>query len=95
MVDLTQPARVRSLFMRRNIWAHVVGISLWLVLYITLSLFGQTMLVGALGVSSAEASTIMAAFWSLNLITLIVTGRLVGPHAAPQGRSASAARCRP
>ncbi|KAB8190854.1 MFS transporter [Nonomuraea phyllanthi] len=76
VVDLAQPARMRSLFVRRNIWAHVVGISLWLVLYITLSLFGQTMLVGALGISSAQASTIMAAFWSLNLITLIVTGRL-------------------
>ncbi|MFC5825757.1 MFS transporter [Nonomuraea insulae] len=76
VVDLTQPARMRTLFRRRNIWAHVVGISLWLVLYLTLSLFGQTMLVGALGISSAEASTIMAAFWSLNLITLIVTGRL-------------------
>ncbi|MEV4548157.1 MFS transporter [Nonomuraea wenchangensis] len=75
-VDVTRPARISALFSRPNIWAHVVGISLWLVLYITLSLFGQTMLVGALGVSSAEASTIMAAFWSLNLITLIVTGRL-------------------
>lgn len=76
VVDLSKPPTLRSLFRRRNIWAHVVGISLWLVLYITLSLFGQTMLVGALGISSAEASTIMAAFWSLNLITLIITGRL-------------------
>ncbi|MEV0383103.1 MFS transporter [Nonomuraea sp. NPDC050643] len=76
VVDLTRPPRLRSLFSRRNIWAHVVGISLWLVLYITLSLFGPTMLVESLGVTSAEASTIMAAFWSLNLITLIVTGRL-------------------
>ncbi|MFI7135304.1 MFS transporter [Nonomuraea sp. NPDC050153] len=76
VVDLERPARVRSLFVRRNIWAHVIGISLWLVLYITLSLFGQTMLVDALGISSAQASTIMAAFWSLNLLTLIVTGRL-------------------
>ncbi|NUP66012.1 MAG: MFS transporter [Nonomuraea sp.] len=76
VVDLQRPPTIRSLFARRNIWAHVVGISLWLVLYITLSLFGQTMLVGALGISSAQASTIMAAFWSLNLITLIVTGRL-------------------
>ncbi|MEV4458149.1 MFS transporter [Microbispora sp. NPDC049633] len=76
VVDLTKPARVSSLFARPNIWAHVVGISLWLVLYITLTLFGQTMLVGALGVTAAEASTIMACFWSLNLITLIVAGRV-------------------
>ncbi|MGW0803554.1 MFS transporter [Nonomuraea sp. NPDC002799] len=76
VVDFQRPPRLRSLFARRNIWAHVVGISLWLVLYLTLSIFGQTMLVGSLGISSAQASTIMAAFWSLNLITLIVTGRL-------------------
>ncbi|MEN3540585.1 MFS transporter [Microbispora sp. ZYX-F-249] len=76
VVDLTKPARVSSLFARPNIWAHVVGISLWLVLYITLTLFGQTMLVGALGVTAAEASTIMACFWSLNLVTLIVAGRV-------------------
>lgn len=76
VVDMGRPATIRTLFARRNIWAHVIGISLWLVLYITLSLFGQTMLVGSLGISSAQASTIMAAFWSLNLITLIITGRL-------------------
>ncbi|MEU8058550.1 MFS transporter [Microbispora bryophytorum] len=76
VVDLTRPAKVTSLFVRPNIWAHVVGISLWLVLYITLTLFGQTMLVGALGITAAEASTIMACFWSLNLITLIVAGRV-------------------
>lgn len=76
VVDLTAPPKVSSLFARPNIWAHVVGISLWLVLYITLTLFGQTMLVGALGISAAEASTIMACFWSLNLITLIVAGRV-------------------
>lgn len=76
VVDLSRPPRMRALFARRNIWAHVVGISLWLVLYITLSLFGQTMLTTSLGISAARASTIMAAFWSLNLITLIIVGRV-------------------
>ncbi|MFI6601539.1 MFS transporter [Nonomuraea sp. NPDC050536] len=76
VVDLSQPPRMRALFARRNIWAHVVGIPLWLVLYITLSLFGQTMLTTALGITTAKASTIMAAFWSLNLITLIIVGRV-------------------
>ncbi|WP_214325621.1 MFS transporter [Nonomuraea sediminis] len=76
VVDLSRPPRMRALFARRNIWAHVVGISLWLVLYITLSLFGQTMLTTALGISAAKASTIMAAFWSFNLITLIIVGRV-------------------
>ncbi|MBX6386615.1 MAG: MFS transporter [Microbispora sp.] len=76
VVDLNRPAKMSTLFSRPNIWAHVIGISLWLVLYITLTLFGQTMLVGALGITTAEASTIMACFWSLNLITLIVAGRV-------------------
>ncbi len=74
-VDLTRPARLSSLFARPNIWAHAIGISLWLVLYLTLTLFGQTMLVGALGISASQASMIMAAFWVLNLATLIVAGR--------------------
>jgi MFS family permease len=75
VVDMKRPPRLSSLFRRRNIWAHVVGISLWLVLYITLSLFGQTMLVDSLKITTSQASTIMAAFWILNLATLIVTGR--------------------
>ncbi|WP_162794767.1 MFS transporter [Nonomuraea lactucae] len=76
VVDLDRPARVRSLFAHRVIWAHVAGISLWLVLFMTLTLFGQVMLVESLGMTAAQASTVMAAFWSLNLITLIVGGRL-------------------
>jgi OPA family glycerol-3-phosphate transporter-like MFS transporter len=76
VVDLAKPARVRALFAQRNIWAHVIGISLWLVLYITLSLFGQTMLVGALGITTAQASTVMTAFWILDLAVLIVIGRI-------------------
>ncbi|MET7463104.1 MFS transporter [Nonomuraea sp. NPDC005501] len=76
VVDLSRPSRVRSLFADRAIWAHVVGISLWLVLFLTLTLFGQVMLVDSLGMSAAQASTVMAAFWSLNLLTLIVFGRV-------------------
>ena len=76
VVDMAEPARVRALLVRRNIWAHIIGIALWLVLYLTLSLFGQTMLVGALGISTAQASTVMAAFWTLDLVVLIVIGRI-------------------
>ncbi|HEY9524311.1 MAG TPA: MFS transporter [Thermopolyspora sp.] len=75
-VDTDRPVRVRTLFARRNIWAHVIGISLWLVLYITLTLFGQVMLVDSLGITTAEASTIMAAFWILDLAVLIFIGRV-------------------
>ncbi|MFC4120680.1 MFS transporter [Nonomuraea zeae] len=76
VVDLAEPARVRTLLARRNIWAHLIGIALWLVLYLTLSLFGQTMLVGSLGITTAQASTVMAAFWTLDLAVLIIIGRV-------------------
>ncbi|WP_116114510.1 MFS transporter [Amycolatopsis ruanii] len=70
------PPRARELFRHRNIWAHVVGISLWLVMYLTLSLFGQTMLAAAFDLSASTASGIMSAFWVLNLLTLVVIGRV-------------------
>jgi OPA family glycerol-3-phosphate transporter-like MFS transporter len=76
VVDAARPIRVRTLFTRRNVWAHVVGISLWLVLYMTLSLYGQTMLVQTFHLTAAKASSIMTGFWLLNLITLAVSGRL-------------------
>ncbi|WP_326823761.1 MFS transporter [Streptosporangium sp. NBC_01756] len=76
VIDMSRPPRARSLFGHRSIWAHVIGISLWLVLYLTLTLFGQIMLVESIGVTTAQASAIMAAFWILNLITLIIAGRI-------------------
>lgn len=74
--DAEKPLRARELFKHRHIWAHVVAISLWLIVYMTLSLLGQTMLVGAFHVSVAKASSIMSAFWILDLVVLIVVGRI-------------------
>jgi OPA family glycerol-3-phosphate transporter-like MFS transporter len=74
--DQERPARFRELFRHRNVWAHVVGIALWLVIYLTLSLLGQTMLAEGFHLSAATASAIMSAFWSLDLIVLVVVGRL-------------------
>jgi MFS family permease len=68
--------RATDLLRSRCIWAHVLGISSWLVLYITLLVFGQTMLVATFGVSPAEASLIMTAFWVLDIAVLIAAGRL-------------------
>jgi len=53
-----------------------VGISLWLVLYLTLSMYGPAMLVDSFGVTAAGASAIMSAFWAFDLVVLIVVGRL-------------------
>jgi len=68
--------RMGDLLRSRAIWAHCLGIACWLVLYITLVVYGQTMLVATFGVSTAEASRIMMVFWVLNLATLIVVGRI-------------------
>lgn len=72
----TGPVRMRDLLAHRAIWAHCLGIASWVVLYITLSLYGQAMLVDTFGVSASEASTIMMVFWILDLITLIAAGWL-------------------
>jgi MFS family permease len=74
--DPARPPRARTLLARRTIWAHLIGIALWLVLYMTLSLFGQTMLVDSLDLSTAQASVVMAAFWVLDLGVLILAGRI-------------------
>ncbi len=73
---LTTAACGRDLLRRRRLWAHWLGISLWLVLYLTLAMYGPTMLVGAFGMSAADASRIMTAFWVSDLVVLIVVGRL-------------------
>jgi OPA family glycerol-3-phosphate transporter-like MFS transporter len=74
--DTTRPARIGTLLARPNLWAHVIGISFWLVLYLTLLLYGPTMLGASFHVNAATASSIMAGFWVLNLATLIIIGRI-------------------
>jgi MFS family permease len=69
-------ARGRDLLMRPRLWAHAVGISLWLVMYLTLTKYGPTMLVDSFGVSTARASAIMSAFWMFDLVVLIAVGRV-------------------
>lgn len=70
------PARGRDLLRSRRLWAHGVGISLWLVLYVSLATYGPTMLVDSVGVTPAQASGVMTAFWVLDLAVLIAVGRL-------------------
>jgi OPA family glycerol-3-phosphate transporter-like MFS transporter len=69
-------ARGRDLLVRPRLWAHAVGISLWLVMYLTLTKYGPTMLVDSFGVSTARASAIMSAFWMFDLVVLIAVGRV-------------------
>lgn len=74
--NATHPARGRDLLARPRIWAHAVGIMMWLMLYLTLAIYGPAMLVDSFGVSTARASGIMSAFWVLDLVVLIAVGRL-------------------
>jgi MFS family permease len=66
--------KVRQLLSHPHIWAHVLGITSWLVLYETLVIYGPTMIVQSFHVSPARAATVMALFWVLNLATLLVIG---------------------
>ncbi|WP_406691671.1 MFS transporter [Saccharopolyspora sp. ID03-671] len=70
-----EPVGMRTLFAHKEMWAHVVGISVWLVLYLTLSLFGQKMLVDSFALSPSQASAVMAVFWVLNIGTVVLAGR--------------------
>jgi MFS family permease len=74
--DATRLARGRDLLSRPRLWVHAVGISLWLVLYLTLAMYGPAMLVDSFGVSAARASAIMSAFWVFDLVVLIAVGRV-------------------
>lgn len=74
--DDSRPARLRDLLSHTAIWAHCLGIASWLVTYLTLSIFGQTMLVQTFDRTAAQASQIMMVFWILNLATLVVAGRI-------------------
>lgn len=70
------PARGRDLAGSRRLRAHAVGISVWLVLYLSLATYGPTMLVDSLGITPARASAIMTAFWVCDLVVLVAVGRL-------------------
>lgn len=66
--------RIRELLSHPHIWAHVLGITSWLVLYETLVYYGPTMLVESFHISTASAAGVMSYFWILNLGSLVVAG---------------------
>lgn len=66
--------RVRELLGHGHVWAHLIAISSWLVLYETLVYFGPTLLVQSFHISAARAATVMSFFWTLNLGSLILAG---------------------
>ena len=64
-----------SLLREPVVWAHVLGIGFWLAFYLTITAFGQTIMVQTFGKTAAEASGIMAGFWIMNLISVAAVGR--------------------
>ncbi|WP_106348476.1 MFS transporter [Antricoccus suffuscus] len=69
------PAKFSTLLTNPMVWAHVIGISAFLLLYLTVTGFGQLIITTTFHKSAAEASFIMAMFWVLNLTTLFLAGR--------------------
>lgn len=67
-------SNARELLRHPHIWAHILGVTSWLVLYETLTLYGPTLIVQEFGVTAATASRIFAVFWVLNIATLILAG---------------------
>jgi MFS family permease len=72
----TVPLPGRRLRSSRVFWAHVVGMTLWLVWYWTMQIFGPTILVQAFGLSDSQAAVVVAATWALNLLALVAAGWL-------------------
>lgn len=67
-------AQARELFRYPQMWAHILGVTSWLVLYETLNVYGPTLIVEEFGISAAKASTVFAFFWTLNIATLVGAG---------------------
>ncbi|OJF13487.1 OPA family glycerol-3-phosphate transporter-like MFS transporter [Couchioplanes caeruleus] len=66
----------RGLLANRVIWVHLLGITLWLVWFWTLNIFGATLLVQTFGLTESLAAVVMAATWGCNMVTLVAAGRL-------------------
>ncbi|GAA3816770.1 MFS transporter [Sphaerisporangium flaviroseum] len=70
------PGKVRELFRHPHLWAHVLGNTGWQILYWTLAIFGQTLLVDAFDVQVATANGIVALGIVLNALAVVVVGRI-------------------
>lgn len=72
----SQPPRALDMVRYPHLWAHCLAISLWLFFYLTITWYGQLILTSEFGMSAADASGVMAAFWVLDLLTLLLIGWL-------------------
>ncbi|HYW03024.1 MAG TPA: MFS transporter [Gammaproteobacteria bacterium] len=72
----TADSSMRAAMRYGRVWAMIVGVTLFLMLYLTLQQFGPKILVDAYHYSPDEAAYLSQYFWLLNLITLIGAGVL-------------------
>lgn len=70
------PGKVRELLRHPHLWAHVLGNTGWQVLYWTVAIFGQTILVDSFAMSAAQANGVVAFGIVLNAVAVIVVGRV-------------------
>jgi MFS family permease len=68
--------QARELFRHRQIWAHLVGMTLWQVFYWTMQIFGPTILVQSFRLPESQAASVVAAAWAINLLALFGAGWL-------------------
>ncbi|MFC7392893.1 MFS transporter [Scopulibacillus cellulosilyticus] len=66
--------KMREITRIPRIWTLSIGISLFLVTYLTVQAFGPTILVQGFGYGHSQAAEIAKYFWLLNLATLLVAG---------------------
>jgi OPA family glycerol-3-phosphate transporter-like MFS transporter len=68
--------QARELLRRREVLAHLGGITAWMVFYWTLQVFGPTISKQAFGMTESQANTVAAASWAINLLVLVAVGRI-------------------
>jgi MFS family permease len=66
--------QARQLLRHRGVWAHAIGMTLWLVWYYTMQIFGPAILVQAFGLRVGQAAAVVAAAWAVNLLALVAAG---------------------
>lgn len=69
------PAKPSALLKSPTVWAHCAGIATWLVFYLTVVVYGQTMIAQTFDKTAAQASLIMMMFWVLNIAVVVLAGR--------------------
>lgn len=72
--DKVEEQKFKHIFKIPRMWLLPVGISFFLMTYLTIQAYGATFLVQAFGYTDSEAASIAKYFWLFNLFTLVLAG---------------------